>query len=62
MMWCIFTVLDFVATRYAIGENDISIPICVRLVSGIDSVISGNIKTSSTDAEGKTILQSRFVA
>ena len=48
-----FTVLDFVNSNYAIGENDISIPICVRLVSGIDLVINGSIMTSNLNARGK---------
>ena len=55
MSWCtLFIVLDFAETSYTIGENDISIPICVRLVSGVNSVINGSIKTSSPVAKGKT--------
>ena len=47
-----YTVLDFVKTSYTIGENRLLIPICVAIVSGVNFVINGTIRTSSNTATG----------
>lgn len=51
-MHIVHAVIDFAESSYTIGENDVSIPICVGLVSGVNSFINGSIKTSSSSAIG----------
>lgn len=51
-----FAVLEFAETSYSVYENATIVMICVNLVSGVNSVINGTIRTLSREAVGMYLI------